>query len=220
SVFQAIRGDEGVLAQVALKNDEAVVDDRGTAKPPFVLLVDGEAGIDGTEVSLPEQLAFEVVAIQSFGSEAGENALAVRRRGALGLAPLEMPFGFRHSLKRGPRPEDLAGGGVEAQDLPGVLAGVIHRSDIAIVPGTYARVGVTAESRGHEHPVTPDDRAGVAQTRDRRLPPDVRPRLNVPGERRVLSISDPRGVRPTQRGPMERRGGADCAVLARRVDGL
>ncbi len=48
---------------------------------------------------------------------------------------------------------------------------------------------------GEEHAVAPDDRAGVAEAGDRRLPADVRAGLHVPGDRRVLAVGDAGRVR-------------------------
>src|SRR5207253_2646056 len=70
------------------------------------------------------------------------------------------------------------------------------------------RAGVAAAHRGrYEHPVAPDDRAGVAEAGDRRLPADRIARLDVPRHRRVLPVRDAGPVRPAEGRPVERGGG-------------
>src|SRR5205823_515815 len=106
---------------------------------------------------------------------------AVGRRGAVGLAALQMPLDLRHPLVGRPRPEDVAGVAVEAEHLPGVFAGVVDGADVAVVADADLRVRLAAaDRRGDEHPVAPDDRAGVAEAGDRRLPADAVAGLAVP----------------------------------------
>src|SRR5207237_4859458 len=168
TVLQAVGRDERVPAQVALEDDAALVDHRGTGESPLVLPLDGEAGVEGAEVALPEELAVEVVAVEPLGPEAGNHARAVGGRGAVGVAPLQVPLDLRHALEGGLRPEDFAREAVEAEDLEGVLLVVVHRRRVAVVAGPDA--GVPADRGSEEHAVAPDDWARVAEAGDRRRP--------------------------------------------------
>src|SRR5262249_30879606 len=155
-------------------DDEPVVDHWRAAEAPLVLAVDGEAGVDRAQVALPEQLPVEVVAVEPLRPEAGDDALAVGRRGAVRLTALEVPLDLRDALVGGAGPEDRARLAVEADHLPGVLADVVDRGDVAVVADAELRVGLAAVDRGRdEHTVAPHDRARVAQAGDRRLPSDV-----------------------------------------------
>src|SRR5262249_22506811 len=69
-VFEAVGGDEGVLAQVALEEDQAVVQDRRAAESPLDLGEDEEARIERPEVAFPELFPLEVVAVEPLGAEA------------------------------------------------------------------------------------------------------------------------------------------------------
>src|SRR5437660_624066 len=101
AVFKAVGRDERILAQIALQDHPVLVNDRRTAETPFVLGEHNEAGIERAQVALPQELAFKVVTIESFRAETSDHVPAVRRRGAVGLAPLEMPLELWHALKRG-----------------------------------------------------------------------------------------------------------------------
>src|SRR5262245_16983482 len=128
------------MAEVALQDHKPVVDHRRRGEAPLVLPVHREAGVNRTEVALPDQVAGEVVAVEPLGAEAGDEALAVGRRGAVRLAALEVPLDLRHALVGGLRPEYPTGVAVEAEDLPGVLRGIRDRAGVAVVSGLQARV--------------------------------------------------------------------------------
>src|SRR5262249_7446613 len=153
--------------------------------------------------------------VQPLRAEAGDDALAVGRRGAVGLAALEVPLDLRHALVGGPRPEDLARVAVQAEDLPGVFRLVVDGIDGAVVADLDLRVLVAADGRGDEDAVAPDDGAAVAQTGDRRLPADVLPLLEVPGDGRLLAVGHPRAPRAAERRPVERPPHGHAAGLRR-----
>src|SRR5262249_34199409 len=57
AVQGAVRREERVLAQVALQDDQVFVEDRRAAEAPLVLGEDDEAGVQGAQVALPQELA-------------------------------------------------------------------------------------------------------------------------------------------------------------------
>src|SRR5262249_731796 len=199
------RRDERVPAQVALEDRQPLVDQRGVPEAPLVLPVDREARVERAEVAFPQEPAREVVTVQPFRAEAGDDVLAVGRRGAVGLAALPVPLDLRHALVGRPRPEDRARVAVQAKHLPGVLRRVVDGSNVAVVADADLRVLVAADGRGEEDAVAPDDGAGVAQPGDRRLPADVLPLLEVPADGRLLAVGHARAARAAERRPVERR---------------
>ena len=110
--------------------------------------------------------------------------------GRLGMATCT-----RRPLMGGLLPDDRAGLLVQGVHHPSLLGVVARR-----VPGTVetdleGRLAVGADRGRDKHPVAPDDRAGVAQSGDRRLPTEVPVRTD-------LGVRVPRG---------RRRGGRDPA---------
>src|SRR5687767_11365410 len=80
-----------------------------------------------------------------------------------------MPLNFGHAVIRHALPQNLPGLFVERINLPGVSWIVFDRRDIAVE--TKTRFIFRRAHRGaNENLVTPDDRTGVAQTRNSGLP--------------------------------------------------
>src|SRR5262249_11159368 len=150
------------------------------------------AGVERSELSFPQQLAGQVIAVQPFRREGYDQPFSVGRRGAVGVAALEMALYFRLTLAGGAGPEDLSAVAVEAQPLPDMRTHVIGRGDVAVVADAPFGFPLGADGRGHEHAVAPDDGAGVSQARNRRLPTNVDVGADVPGKRRVLPVGNSR----------------------------
>src|SRR5262249_7972044 len=154
------------------------------------------------QVALPQELALEVITIEPFGAETGNDSPSVRRRRTVGLAAFEMPFELGHALKRGLFPKDLPAVLVDAENFPGVRGKVVHRRNIPIEARPHFGIGLAADCRRNEDAITPDDRTRMTQAGNRRLPSYVDRFGSVPCSRWLLPIGDSRGVRPTKLRPI------------------
>src|SRR5688572_22871702 len=81
-----------------------------------------------------------------------------------------MPLSFWHAFVRGLFPEHAAIAFVETPDLEGLFVGVVHRRNVTVQTDFQILVAALADRRGHEHAISPDDRAGQSQPRDWRFP--------------------------------------------------
>src|SRR5262249_3539346 len=153
-------------------------------------------------VFLPAELSLEVVAVEPFRAEEGDDVLTVGRGRGVRLGGLGVPLDLRDSLVRRPLPHDAPGLPVQAVDLPLVDGIVGHGRDVALQ--AYLELGLllAADGAGDEDPVSPDDRAGVPETRNGSFPPDVAGLLDVPGGRRRVSLGDAAGARAAEGGPV------------------
>jgi hypothetical protein len=111
-------------------------------------------------------------------------------------------------------PEDFTGVLVEAQDDPTDLVFFVGWGDVAVQAGLERLVASAGgDGGGNEEPVTPDDRRGVAEAGDGRLPLDVASSLHVPLDRRGGAGGDAAGVGAAEGGPVCVRrfvGARDC----------
>src|ERR1051326_7427322 len=91
-----------------------------------------------------------------------------------------MAFGAGDGFERLLVPEDFAGGFVETEQAPLVRFFLGVRINVAVK--AHLQIGFAAGfGRGREEKVVlPNDRAGVAETGDRRLPTDVLARGDIP----------------------------------------
>ena len=99
--------------------------------------------------------------------------LAVGRRGRRGVAVLRVALDFGSAARRFAGPEHLAVPPVDRVGEPDIGRAVGAAVDPAVGPVTEDRVGIVADRRGEEDPVTPDDRAGMPEPRDLRAPQDI-----------------------------------------------
>src|SRR5690349_156006 len=83
-------------------------------------------------------------------------------------------------------PADCAGLFVQAKQAPFVPLLLRKRVSIAIEADFQLRLLFRIYSGGNIYPVAPNDRAGMTQARNGRLPQDVASRLEVPGGRTAL----------------------------------
>src|SRR5262249_6337733 len=151
------------------------------------------AGVEHAQTLLPEELAIAVVAVKAFRAERGEDMAAVGRRRRVGVAALRVAFDLGHARAGRLFPDDLAAALVYTVDPPGVLRRFLDRIDVTVQARFEIGLAVAADRRGDVNAVFPDDRAGVAEAGDWRLPADVEVLLHVPGERRKLAVGDPGG---------------------------
>ena len=130
--------------------------------------------------------------------------LAVGRRGCRGVAVLRVALDFGSAARRFAGPEHLAVPPVDRVGEPDIGRAVGAAVDPAVGPVTEDRVGIVADRRGEEDPVTPDDRAGMPEPRDLRAPQDVVSGLGVPDGRRVLPSATPEAAGPRNDGQWNR----------------
>src|SRR5215212_2897293 len=88
--LQVVGGDERTLLYVGLYDDEVLVDDGRAAVLPLIIRVVEPAGVEHAEVLLPEELARQVVVVETFGAEEHEEVLAVGRGGRGGVRRLRV----------------------------------------------------------------------------------------------------------------------------------
>src|SRR5579871_6322888 len=110
--------------------------------------------------------------------------LAVGGRRRVGMARLDMPLQSWHALPSGALPHDFAGGLVQAVNAPAVLDNVLRGCAGTIQAGFELGIWIIADGRRHEHAIIPNDRGGVAQARDGRLPRARSELVYIPGRRR------------------------------------
>src|SRR5262249_4825547 len=91
------RSEKRPFLHVGLNDDYAVMDDWRASSFPLRVGHHVEAGVEDTEVLLPEQLAFQVVRVKSFGAEEGDEMFAVGRRRRVGMRGFRMALDFRHA---------------------------------------------------------------------------------------------------------------------------
>src|SRR5690606_3390464 len=102
------RRDEGLILHVALDEDAIAKDHRRASEAPLHAAIVEEARVEEAEVALPERLPVDVVAVDAFRSEEGDDALAVRRRRRVRVARLRVTADLRHALVRDDLPSPFA----------------------------------------------------------------------------------------------------------------
>src|SRR5262249_10463279 len=142
-------GDERVLLDVALNDDEILPDDRRAADAPLVVGVVEPAGVQEAKVFLPQQLAVHVVRIEAFRSKRDDDAASIGHRRRRRLTRFRVALRLRNSLVSDTLPEDLARTLVERDQLPGMLRRVFGRFNVAIESGADADVRIAAH-RGRD----------------------------------------------------------------------
>ncbi len=176
---------------------------------------------------LPGEVALGVKRIEAFGAEVGKDHGAVGHGGRPGEAAAPVARIEDRPFVGGPIPEDLAGGGVEGEDLERVLlvggdtVGVnpVLFLPVAVLDGPLAGNDVALDDGGQVDTVAPDDRRGHPGPRKLSLPGDVlvgRPlgrRLGV-GRYALPARSAPlRPVFGCYRRGQPGRDGQNCQVL-------
>jgi hypothetical protein len=79
------------------------------------------AGVEHARVLFPEQLAVQVVTIETFRAEQRDDMFAVNCGSGGGVRRLRMAFNFGHAFVSRALPENFARLLVEAIDFPGML---------------------------------------------------------------------------------------------------
>ena len=211
---------------IVLHDHQAVVDHRRAAGTPLLVLVVDVAEVQVSEVLGPQRRAGHVEGIEPFRAHHRDDVRAVGCRRRRCLRRLRVALRLRHPLVGGALPEHAAGRPIEAVEPPRVPRMVGDASDLLQGDGAVgvdAGVAAGAGERhgaGHEDAVAPDDRARMAEARDRRLPGDVRAGGDVPGQRRLAGGFDAAGVRAAERGPaLGRRGRTAEPARRREQDG-
>src|SRR5262249_37447886 len=122
-----------------------------------------------------------------------------------------MALGPRHALIRDPVPDYLPSGLVQTVDVPGMLRDISGRVDITIKSGPENRFRVAADRRSYKDPVSPNDRAGVRESWNRRLPQNILVLLSIPGDRQSFAVRYSGRIRASKRWPVlrNRRHGPD-----------
>ncbi len=164
------RRHERALLHVGLDDDAAVVDDRRARKSPLRVRHHVEAGIEPAEILLPQHVAGQRVGIQAFRSEHRDDVTAIGGERRARVRRLRMTLDDRHAGRGDPLPARLAGSLVEARHDPLVLGLVEHRADVAVETDLQLRIGRAADRARRADLIAPDDRARVAEARDRHPP--------------------------------------------------
>ena len=112
--LQIESGEKGVLQDVTLQENDAIMNDGRTGESPLSSRYPEESGVKNSEVLFPKQSSVEVVTIQPFRAEERHHALAVRCRSAIGVRGLGVPLVLGHALVANSFPDHFAGRLVDA----------------------------------------------------------------------------------------------------------
>src|SRR5688572_22292605 len=93
-----------------------------------------------------------------------------------------MPLYFRQALVSDSLPENFAGLPIERVNLPCMFGVVLHGGHIAVEAVARFVLRAAGHGGGDENFIAPDDRAGMAEAGNGRLPPSVERFLRVPGD--------------------------------------
>ncbi len=206
------RPEERPLLNIRLDDHDVVVKDGRAPGFPLRRRVGEPAGVEHAEVLLPEQLALEVVGVEPFRPEKGDQAFAVGGERGVRVRGLRVALDLRNRLEDRLLPVHRAGLLVEAVDAPLVLGVVQDGLDVAVETDLQAGVLLAADRRADADEVPPDDRGstgrGRARRSSRRRPrPWPRPRSRAgrtPRRRRSARI--PRNCGQSTPGFASRRG--------------
>src|SRR5580765_2176885 len=94
-----------------------------------------------------------------------------------------MALRSRHRLERQLVPKDLSRDLIQTEQAPLVRLCFSVRIDVAVQTDFEVRLSAGFHSGSDIDPVLPHNRAGMAQTRDWRLPANIRAGLSVPANR-------------------------------------
>ena len=185
----AERRDERSLLDIDLDDHAVVVNDRRAGKSPLRVGHHEEAGVEQSEVLLPDLVAFHVVGVEPFGAEERQDVTAVggERRAGVGRLGVPLALSARRCAPCAPtaacpcscRSRSRASG---ARRCPAPTR--CHRR-----ARPSAAAGLSADRAGRAHLIAPDDRARVREARDGHSPFDVlvvrtHPRTWVPARPR------------------------------------
>src|SRR5262249_23267271 len=166
-----------------------------------------------TEISLPQELAVEVVAVQPFRSETSNYVCSIGGRRRVGVASFRVSLNLGHAFMSSSLPYQFAGTLLDAVDPPPVDRGAVHRIDVAILPWPKLGVWIPTDGRGHEYSIAPNYRARMTEAGNGYLPNDIDSFFSVPACGRHLAVCDAAGIRATKRRPVERHGHVDWTFL-------
>ena len=154
-------------------DDDAVSGEGGRAgeAPGEVSVVVG-GHVENAEILLPEKLAGEVVGVEAFGAEEGDEVFAVGREGGVGVGGFGVAGGAGEASVGGAFPDDAAGFTVEAVELPGLLGVVVGGVAGSIEADFEGGFAFGADGGGDVKMVAPEDGAGVAEAGDGGAPED------------------------------------------------
>src|SRR5688572_7526399 len=116
-----------------------------------------------------------------------------------------MTLDHRHSGLGDPFPTRFAGSLVEAGDDELVLGRVEDGADVAIESDLELWVGCAADRARRAHLVTPDDRARVTKSGDRRLPLHELRLRYAPLQRKLAGIIDAASRNAAEARPVDTR---------------
>src|SRR5207244_13096510 len=102
-----------------------------------------------------------------FGPKERDHVRAVGGHGAIGVRGLGMALLLRHAFMRGFIPKNFARLLVQAKDFPLLDVIVLVRRRVSIKPDLKTRGLALVAGGSHKQPVSPNDRAGVAEARNR-----------------------------------------------------
>lgn len=107
-------------------------------------------------------------------------------------------------------PKNRAGFLVQTEDFPLLDVVIIRRSRVSVQAHFQRRIFALVHRRGDKQTITPNDRAGMSEARNRRFPKNIFRRLRVPGCNGRSPCRDAQGMRPAKRRPVCLRACRDC----------
>src|SRR5205085_4620559 len=196
------RHDEGrrAILFITLHDHEVVEENRRRAGPHANCA-------EISERCFPRELAFEVVSVETFGTEerVDQPAVSCRSRGCIRTLPVTIVVG--RALPGSRLPEELSTVAIQAEDFEGVF---VIRPDAVRMQKLSVSVHVLHSfrpwhdgsfNRGcQEHSVAPNDRRRMRSPLDRGLPLDVPGR--TPFQRQVLFVRNTGAIRTTPLRPV------------------
>ena len=182
------RDKVGVQA-IALNDDQAVMNNRGTCKAPFERGGVVGAGDQLAEIAFPDQLPVEVETIQTLRCKKRNHKLTIGRRTTIYMGRLQMSLDGRLTDTSLFRPENLPCFKLQAKDLPCPFAGVLRGLPRSAGPtGFHGRIFfVSVDRRCEEHAIAPHDRCRVTQTWYGCFPRNVFSSSNIPFGGRIAA---------------------------------
>src|SRR5262245_43584649 len=204
-IFDTESGDKGAFLHIALEKYLAFENDWRTSEAPLGGRDHEESGVQQTEVLLPEQLSLHVITEEALRPEHSYHMLTIGRRSGTGVGRLRVAFDLGNPSEGNSLPEDLSRTFVQTINNPFMTGVILNWSYVTVK--THSELGVCLSAYGgsYEEIVPPDNRAGMAETGDRRFPLDVLAGRHIPFGWSRKSLGDATGIRASEGRPMNFR---------------